>query len=247
MSETHDGSPGGSRPLLRWGFEQTVIQALRSNADALGSSYGIRQVYVGRERPMQEARYPAIVVRSGAVTIEPEGMNGYLTSSAPALEMVARMLTDREIAALPENTQRELTQSSVAYVMYSMRGTLSMEVMARSASEATRISDFLTRMFFERLLHEASFFNTAGDDVEMVAPGLAAGSIGWSDTQSTPAPWNPSGSQGDPLFQTTGSIEFASEHFVAFDFLRVSGLSLGALPLTSLAEGDDFSDGFILS
>lgn len=245
--KTYDGSPLGSRPLLRWGFEQAIITALRNNADALGSSYGVSQIYVGRESPREEARYPAIVIRGGSVTIEAEGMGGYLPSQAPALEMAVRMLSDDEIAALPEGTQRELTQSSLAHIMYSMRGTLSLEVLARSASEATRVSDFLTRMYFERLLHEASFYNTASYDVEMVAPGLAPGSISWSDLQGAPPPWN-TGSTTEQLFQSTGSIEFQSEHFVAFDFLRVSGLSLEALPVHRLADGPggNLSDGFML-
>lgn len=227
-----DGSPQGGKPLLRWGVVTSVVSALERNLGEMGTAAGLEAVYVGMERPREEARFPAILVGTGALEIKPEGMNGYQPRQVSAGEVAEVTLSPEAKEALTDRQIQELNETSVALLPYHMDGTLTFEVIGRSREEAWTVSDLVTRMYLGRMLYSNSFYNTTARDLEHVGFGYDPGRISWSQTQDEPPPWDTSSQ--DMLSTTTASINFASEHYVLFDFLRVSSLVLEAMPVTEL-------------
>ncbi len=227
-----DGSPQGSRPLLRWGLVTSVVSALEKNLREIGSAAGVEAVYVGLERPREEARFPAVLVGTGALEIRPEGMAGYQPRQVNAGDLATAFLSLEAQAKLTDAQVRELNSTTVASLPYFMDGTVTFEVLGRSREEAWTVSDLITRMYIGGMLYTNSFFNTTAADVEQIGLGFNSGRISWSEAQDETPPWD-QGSQ-ETLSLTTASVEFVSEHYVLFDFLQVSSLVLEAVPVTQL-------------
>lgn len=198
--EVPAGAVTGS-PLLSWGLNLAVAEALEQNLRNARPWLDIDAVYVGPERPRAGWGSPAVIIDLGGVNFKTEGLAGY---------------------------QPDPYNPASFREMYSSEGEIRLEVYGTSQEQLWTLQDFITQRYLGRALYTDSFFRT-GQDVERMGIAYDAGGINWSGRSWVSPPWTQNEVLNHA--KSTGSWKFYAEHYVYAERTRVAAIDITATPV----------------